>query len=54
VADAQGRVIGGHVMPGCIVRTTAEVVLGLLPGWEFRRQSDTATGYLELVPRRRG
>ena len=26
VADANGEVMGGHVMPGCIVRTTAEVV----------------------------
>ena len=36
VADANGEVMGGHIMPGCIVRTTAEVVIALLPGWEFR------------------
>ena len=35
-------------MPGCIVRTTAEVVIALLPGWEFRRELDAATGYKEL------
>lgn len=52
VADAQGRVAGGHVMPGCVVRTTAEVVLALLPGWVFNRAVDEATGYWELVPRR--
>jgi predicted DNA-binding protein with PD1-like motif len=52
VADAQGRVTGGHVMPGCIVRTTAELVLALLPGWEFSRAVDAATGYRELVIRR--
>lgn len=52
VADAQGTVLGGHVMPGCIVRTTAEVVLGLLPGWHFSRALDAATGYQELVARR--
>lgn len=57
VSDAQGRVYGGHVLEGCIVRTTAEIVLGLLPDWEFRRVHDPATGYLELQAtdkRRRG
>ena len=53
VSDAQGMVTGGHVMPGCMVRTTAEVVLALLPGWAFSRAVDEATGYRELVPQRR-
>jgi uncharacterized protein len=48
VADAQGAVRGGHIMPGCTVRTTAEVVIALLPGWEFRRELDAATGFKEL------
>ena len=52
VADAQGRVTGGHVMPGCIVRTTAEIVLAVLPGWDFSSEMDAATGYKELVARR--
>ncbi len=51
VADAQGVVKGGHLMPGCIVRTTVEVVIALLPGWEFRRELDEATGYKELTAR---
>ena len=51
VADEQGRVRGGHLLPGCIVRTTAEVVIALLPGWEFRRELDEATGYKELAAR---
>lgn len=49
VADAQGQLRAGHVLPGCVVRTTAELVLGLLPGWSFRRAVDPATGYQELV-----
>ena len=49
VSDAQGAVRGGHLMPGCIVRTTAEVVIALLPGWEFRRELDVATGFRELA-----
>ncbi len=52
VADAQGQVKGGHILPGCIVRTTAEVVIALLPGWEFRRELDAATGYSELTAQR--
>jgi predicted DNA-binding protein with PD1-like motif len=52
VADANGEVKGGHIMPGCIVRTTAEVVIALLPGWEFRRELDAATGFEELVSKR--
>jgi uncharacterized protein len=49
VGDAHGAVRGGHLMPGCIVRTTCEVVIALLPGWEFRRELDVATGYRELA-----
>jgi uncharacterized protein len=48
VSDAQGRVTGGHVAPGCTVRTTAELLLALLPGHRFSREPDPATGYLEL------
>lgn len=48
VADATGRVMGGHVAPGCIVRTTAEVLLLPLPAWRFTRAHDPATGFEEL------
>ncbi|WP_298933367.1 PPC domain-containing DNA-binding protein [uncultured Ramlibacter sp.] len=53
VSDARGAVLGGHLMPGCTVRTTAEVVLALLPQWHFARRPDAATGYLELVATRK-
>ncbi|WP_322071224.1 PPC domain-containing DNA-binding protein [Paraburkholderia bannensis] len=49
VSDAQGRVSGGHVAPGCIVRTTAEVLVMLLPGFRFAREHDAQTGFPELV-----
>jgi len=48
VSDAQGRVLGGHVCAGCIVRTTAELLLALLPGQRFTREVDPRTGYPEL------
>ena len=51
VADAQGRVYGGHVAPGCIVRTTAEILLAVLEDVRFSREPDPATGYAELVVR---
>ena len=47
-ADSRGAVIGGHLCPGSLVRTTAELVIGLLPEWRFSRELDTATGYAEL------
>ena len=53
LSTADGQVLGGHVVPGCIVRTTAEVLLALLPDWEFSREPDATTGYDELVIRPR-
>ena len=53
VSDPAGRVYGGHVAPGCIVRTTAELLLVLLPALEFARELDPATGFTELVVRPR-
>jgi len=51
VADSTGRTIGGHLLDGCRVYTTAEIVLGELPALDFRRETDSAFGYLELVVR---
>ena len=48
VADSSGAVIGGHLCAGSLVRTTAELVIGLLPEWRFRRELDPVTGYTEL------
>ena len=53
VSDADGRVFGGHVAPGCIVRTTAEILLAVLDDVRFERAPDPVTGYAELVIRPR-
>ncbi len=53
ISTANGQVLGGHVAPGCIVLTTAEVLLALLPDWQFTREPDSLTGYDELVIRPR-
>jgi uncharacterized protein len=49
VADSQGRVYGGHIMAGCVIRTTAEIAIASLPHLRFSRLPDPQTGYLELV-----
>lgn len=48
LARRDGVCIGGHLVPGCIVNTTAELVIGELQQVEFRRPLDPATGYGEL------
>lgn len=53
VSDARGQVTGGHAAYGCIVRTTAELLLAVLPEWHFTRAPDAATGWAELVVTRR-
>ena len=48
IADSSGAVIGGHLGPGSLVRTTAELVIALLTEWRLQRELDPATGYAEL------
>lgn len=51
VADSQGAVCGGHLAVGAKVRTTAEVLVALLPACSFRRELDPSTGFRELIIR---
>jgi hypothetical protein len=48
VADRDGRVVAGHLMRGSLVRTTAELLLGVAAGWRFTREFDAETGHMEL------
>lgn len=48
ISDEEGRTIGGHLLEGCIVYTTAEIVIAALGSYEFRREPDQNTGYNEL------
>ncbi len=41
--------MGGHMMPGCIVNTTCELVLGVLEHMRFDVEQDAQTGYDELI-----
>lgn len=49
IADSRGQILGGHVMLGCLIYTTAEIVIGVLPEVSFHREYDAATGYRELT-----
>ena len=49
ISDGEGLTTGGHMQDGCLVRTTAELVIGELAGVAFTRPVDPETGYDELV-----
>ena len=48
LSDKNGNVIGGHLMPGCEVYTTAELIIGCLPELNFLREHCEKSGYREL------
>lgn len=48
IANAQGQCLGGHLLEGCIIYTTAELVLAELSPYRFRRLPDPQTGFREL------
>jgi uncharacterized protein len=48
-SDRTGQVIGGHVLEGCSVRLSAEVVLGAAEHLRFGRPHDHDTGFRELT-----
>mmetsp|Transcript_32409 Transcript_32409/g.52220 ORF Transcript_32409/g.52220 Transcript_32409/m.52220 type:complete len:149 (+) Transcript_32409:13-459(+) len=48
VSDHDCNVFGGHVVEGCIVRTTAEIVIGVGEGMALSRALDDRSGYEEL------
>jgi uncharacterized protein len=48
IAGADGKTIGGHLVHGCVVYTTVEIVIADLAGVRFAREPDAATGYKEL------
>jgi predicted DNA-binding protein with PD1-like motif len=48
IAANDGRTVGGHLVPGCVVYTTVEIVVADLAGVRFVRLPDATTGYREL------
>lgn len=50
VADREGAMLGGHVLPGCLVRTTLELVVQEITAVRMLRTKDEVTTYDELDP----
>lgn len=48
IADKQGKFLGGHLEYGCIIYTTAEIIIGASKEFTFLRTLDDKTGYKEL------
>ncbi len=49
VADENGDVIGGHLLEGTIIATTAELIIHRYDTLTFSREHDDSTGYTELT-----
>lgn len=54
LSDKHGNMIGGHLLEGCTIYTTAEIAIGELDNLIFTRAQDEATGFKELVVKQRG
>ncbi|NWG06609.1 MAG: DNA-binding protein [Chloroflexi bacterium] len=49
ISDSDGKTIGGHLMSGCTIYTTAEVVLAVFADTVYKREFAEDSGYEELV-----
>lgn len=49
VSDEEGKTIGGHLVPGCKIYTTAEIVIAAFEDVIYRREFAEDSGYEELV-----
>ena len=48
ISDSEGKTIGGHLLDGCKIYTTAEIVIGSTTAYEFKRKKDGTTEWEEL------
>ena len=49
ISDEDGKTIGGHLVSGCKIYTTAEMVLGIFEDVVYKREFTEDSGYEELV-----
>jgi uncharacterized protein len=49
ISDGDGKTIGGHLVPGCKVYTTAEIVILVFSDVVYKREFAEDSGYDELV-----
>jgi predicted DNA-binding protein with PD1-like motif len=48
ISNDKGDMIGGHLLEGCTVYTTAEIIIGESLELSFVREKDSLTGWNEL------
>lgn len=54
IADEEGRTLGGHLVSGCVIYTTAEIALAVFEDLIYKRELlENDSGYEELVVYRR-
>jgi predicted DNA-binding protein with PD1-like motif len=49
IANSSGAILGGHLVDGNLIYTTAELVIGEAEHLIFQREPDPHTGFLELA-----
>jgi predicted DNA-binding protein with PD1-like motif len=49
ISDGEGRTIGGHLVEGCRIYTTAEIVITVFEDQIYKRELAEDSGYEELV-----
>jgi predicted DNA-binding protein with PD1-like motif len=49
ISDGDGKTVGGHLVSGCKIYTTAEIVLAVFPEIAYKREFAEDSGYDELV-----
>lgn len=53
ISDSTGKTIGGHLLQGCKVYTTAEIVINATDKYIFTREKDGSTPWEELQVKER-
>ena len=53
LSKADLSVVGGHLVEGCIVDTTCELIFVDIPNVEYDVEFDEETGYDELIFKKR-
>ncbi len=48
ISDGDGKTMGGHLVDGCVIYTTAEIVISASDDFEFTRVKDRSTEWNEL------
>ncbi len=49
ISDGRGDCLAGHLMEGCVVYTTVEIIIGSTNKYRFDRVNDGSTSWKELI-----